>query len=468
MLVTIFAGNETSGFLDGEASAARFHTPYAIRADRSGNVIVADSGNQCLRKVSSAGAVSTLAAVGCAITDLAVGDDGCLYVAYGCEIMCIRPEGGVTPFPFKAHPTCIIVAIALLHSGNLAVGTSAHHIYTVTLDGEWSLLAGSERGCLDGPGPQAKFNGLGGMAVDASGHIIVADTGNCRIRKVTPDGSVCTLAGGSQGSASQLDAPIDVAIDGDGTILIADRDARAVLMLPPQGAVTTLPLDPGKWDECSPQGLCVDADGAVVVAYEYKSFLCKVHSALKAPLRRASVPAHASLRGDLAGLLESGLMADVTFAVGSEEIPGHRALLASRSEYFAKLLTSEFKEAADPRIEVPDATPAAFRAVLRYLYTGVALEMEDQPAIDVLQLAQQYQILALYDAVRRQCMRRLDLKTAIPLLIQTHVHHLDDLHRACLRYVAKNYKAIRSAARQSIGLLTEYPSLMQQVMLELE
>ena len=86
--------------------------------------------------------------------------------------------------------------------------------------------------------------------------------------------------------------------------------------------------------------------------------------------------------------------------------------MVSRSEYFARLLTSEYQEAVVHRIEVPDTTPAAFRAMLHYLYTDVVVDMEDAVAIDVLQLAEKYQIAGLYDAVQRQCIRHVNLKTA--------------------------------------------------------
>ena len=479
MLVTIFAGDKSPGLLDGEAGAARFMEPIALRADGNGNIIVGDSGNQCVRKIDSTGVVSTVAAVGCRIMDLAVGLEGTIFVALAFEILCLGHEGKLIKMDLVGEASFHddygeILSLAVLHSGDLVVSTSHSCIYTVTSKGEVSLLAGSERGLLDAPGPEAKLSCPGGMVVDALGHIIVADRDNHRIRKIAPDGTVSTVAGSSRGltngsalGGAQFNCPVDVAIDGDGNILIADANNKAIRMLDPQGVVHTVPLDSGHWDQESPTSLFVDSKGALVVCYDRAHFICKAHMTLRPPPQLA-VPGPKPLTGALAGLLESGLMADVTFAVGAEEIQGHRALLVSRSQYFATLLTSEFQEALVRRIEVCDTTPAAFRAMLRYLYTDVVVDMEDALAMDVLQLAEKYQITGLYDSVQRQCIRRLSLKTAVWWLIQSHEYHLHDLHKACLRYVVRNYRGIRNAARQSVVLLSTFPELVQEVLLELE
>jgi DNA-binding beta-propeller fold protein YncE len=110
------------------------------------------------------------------------------------------------------------------------------------------VLAGSGRaGFADGAGAAAQFNYPFGAAVDGEGSIIIADLSNHRVRKITPDGTVSTLAGcGSAGladgtgAAAQFNCPRGVAVDGEGSIIIADRGNHSVRKITPDGTVSTL------------------------------------------------------------------------------------------------------------------------------------------------------------------------------------------------------------------------------------
>jgi len=160
--------------------AAQFYSPYGVAVDSTGNVYVADSGNQRIRKVTPGGVVITLAGWG----TLGFAD------GTGAAAQFNNPNG-----------------VAVDSTGNVYIGdTGNQRIRKVTPGGVVSTLAGSGvMGFADGTGAAAKFNYPKGVAVDSTGNVYVADSGNQRIRKVTPGGVVSTLAGsGTLGFADSL------------------------------------------------------------------------------------------------------------------------------------------------------------------------------------------------------------------------------------------------------------------------
>lgn len=137
--------------------------------------------------------------------------------------------------------------VAVDASGSLYVADTGNHlIRKVTPEGLVTTLAGSTQGRNDGTGTAAQFNAPTGIAVDSVGTLFVTDTGNHLIRQVTPDGVVSTLAGSTQGTAdgagtaAQFDAPTGIAVDSAGNLYVADSNAGLIRRLTPQGAVSTL------------------------------------------------------------------------------------------------------------------------------------------------------------------------------------------------------------------------------------
>ena len=139
--------------------------------------------------------------------------------------------------------------LALDATGNLYVADTGNHaIRKVTPDGVVTTLAGTGApGWRDGPGAQAQFDGPMGVAVDAAGRVIVADAYNDRIRAIAPDGTVTTLAGGpapgdvdGPGAHARLDTPCAVLVDGQGRIVVADTRNDALRRVDAAGNVTTL------------------------------------------------------------------------------------------------------------------------------------------------------------------------------------------------------------------------------------
>jgi DNA-binding beta-propeller fold protein YncE len=196
---TLAGGEE--GFADGIGSDAKFNSPIGIASDAAGNLYVADSVNNRIRKITSAGEVSTLA---------------------GSENGFADGIGGTAKFDAP-------VGIAVDVAGNLYVADLGNHcIRKITPAGEVSTLAGSEMGFADGVGSDAMFLLPSGIASDAAGNLYVADTVNNRIRKITPAGEVSILAGGEYGFADGIGsdarffAPFGIASDAAGNLYVAD------------------------------------------------------------------------------------------------------------------------------------------------------------------------------------------------------------------------------------------------------
>ncbi len=212
------------GSTSGTGSAARFDFPDGAAVDTAGNVYVADSGNDIIRKITPAGVVSTLAGL--------AGSSGS---ADG--------NGNVARFSF---PT----GVAVDSAGNVYVADDGNNtIRKITPCGAVSTLAGlaGSTGSADGSGSAARFSQPFGVTVDGAGTIYVADRDNHTIRKITPAGVVSTFAGlaGSSGSAdgngsaARFNFPLGVAVDNAGNLFVADTNSSTVRKITSSGAVST-------------------------------------------------------------------------------------------------------------------------------------------------------------------------------------------------------------------------------------
>jgi len=193
---------------------------------------------------------------------IARAEDGTLLVADGGDSNRIRridPAGTVTTWAGSVEGFRDGVGaaaafntpsgIAMDRTGNLYVADTGNHaIRRITPDGNVTTLAGTGiAGFRDGPGAQAQFNGPIGVAVDAAGQVYVADTYNDRIRVIRTDGRVITLAGGDRpgdldgvGAEARFDTPSGVAVDQHGNVWVADTRNNAIRRVDRRGAVSTL------------------------------------------------------------------------------------------------------------------------------------------------------------------------------------------------------------------------------------
>ncbi|MEI6716024.1 MAG: HYR domain-containing protein, partial [Verrucomicrobiota bacterium] len=266
------------GSIDGTGSAARFSGPTSVAVDASGNVYVADSDNCTIRKITSAGIVSTFA-----------GSAGVLGSIDG--------TGSAARF---SGPT----GVAVDSSGSVYVADTGNHtIRKISSGGVVTTLAGSAglNASIDGTGSSARFSYPRGVAVDSAGNVYVADSDNRTIRKITSDGVVTTLAGSAgffisgntdgtgTGSSAWFRSPNGVAVDASGNVYVADPDSHTIRKISSGGVVTTLAgsvFISGSTDGTGsaasffyPSGVVVDASGNVYVADSGNCTIRKISSA---------------------------------------------------------------------------------------------------------------------------------------------------------------------------------------------
>ena len=212
------------GFTDATGAAASFQSPTGVAADSAGNVYVADLGNSTIRKITLAGAVSTLAGMA-GVRGHADGIGAAASFRY--------PDG-----------------VATDSAGNVYVADTGNYtICKITSAGAVSTLAGTAGvGHADGAGAAASFQSPYGVAADNAGNVYVADFGNSTIRKITPAGAVSTLAGTAGvrghvdgiGAAASFQSPFGVAADSAGNVYVADLGNSTIRKITPAGVVSTL------------------------------------------------------------------------------------------------------------------------------------------------------------------------------------------------------------------------------------
>lgn len=257
-VVSTLAGS-TPGFKDGTGTDAQLHGPGGVDVDAQGNLYVADWGNARIRKITPEGVVTTFAGsvkgyednVGTLakfgqVRGVCVDAAGNVYVTDGTydNIRKITPDGTVTTVAgsgegfldgealaakFK-NPNAIVAG----PDGTLYVSdTDNYRVRKISKDGMVSTVAGTTWGYQDGPISIAQFGGLGGLCLDSQGNINVVDITNHRIRVISPDGVVSTLAGSKQLGANygfadggagqaQFSQPYYIAIDAADNLYVTD------------------------------------------------------------------------------------------------------------------------------------------------------------------------------------------------------------------------------------------------------
>jgi sugar lactone lactonase YvrE len=225
---TTFAGKAGQlGTNDGPRSTARFFFPHGVAVDTTGSVYVMEIGNDCVRKITTNGTVSTVARIG--------------------------PAQALSTF---INPYLGAWGVAVDTNGNIYVANTGNQtIVKITTTGATNVLAGSPglSGNQNGTNGTARFYYPATLTVNDAGMIWVADSGNNLIREVTPDGAVTTLAA--------ITTPAGVCLGSTGNVYAASESLNRIYSISSTGAVTSLATGFN-----GPHGGAVDAAGNVYVA----------------------------------------------------------------------------------------------------------------------------------------------------------------------------------------------------------
>jgi len=219
--VTLFAGEPKAALVDGSGKLARFNGPSGLALDAKGALYIADTANNCIRRIDNNGNVTTYAGTG----------------KNGCK------NGTRLQAQFSSPKS-----LAFDKAGNLLIAnTNCHTIQKIDASGNVTTLAGSRgAGAKDGPAAVASFRYPYDLTIHPNGDIYVSDTFNYKIRKITPAGIVSTFAGtGQRGlkNTTRLSAtfnqPKGLAFDKLGNLFVVDGRNHTIRKIDTSGKVTT-------------------------------------------------------------------------------------------------------------------------------------------------------------------------------------------------------------------------------------
>lgn len=261
--ISAFAGNGTMGYAGdgGAATGAQLNSPTRVTVDSTGNVYIADAGNDVIRMISPGGTISTIAGFVCPANPTTPCGAG-----YG-------GDGGAATAGQLNNP----VGMAVDAAGNLYIADEDNNVVREVSGGTISTFLFLLR-----------LNHPVDVVVDRAGNLYVADLDNDRIVKRGPTGTVTILAGttgtpgfsGDKGPASKaaLSFPAGVAVDGAGNVYIADTFNQVIRMVATSGTITTIAGTPGQIGYAGdggpassatfsyPRAIAVDRSGNVYIA----------------------------------------------------------------------------------------------------------------------------------------------------------------------------------------------------------
>jgi uncharacterized protein (TIGR03437 family) len=315
-IIAAYAGNGTAGFSGdgGQATSAQLFNPQGLAVDGAGNLYIGDSSNYRVRKVTPAGVITTVAAVGSGVACVAIDAAGNLYVSGGYAIVKVDTAGNVTPFAGSATTPGFSgdggpATAALLFgpkglrvdaAGNVYVADQENFkIREISAQGIISTVAGNGQPGYEGDGLKATLTSISlpaDVALDGKGNLYISDSNNGRIREVNlTTGIISSVAGGGSSlleGVTPLSAglsPNGITLDNSGNLLVADINYRRVRkvtqsaittiagVMPTQGAGDNFPATSTAL--LDPFGVAVDTSGDILIADHVDNRIRKVSPA---------------------------------------------------------------------------------------------------------------------------------------------------------------------------------------------
>jgi cysteine-rich repeat protein len=320
--ITTVAGTGDTGFSGdgGPATAAVLANPFGVAVDALGQIAIADTSNERVRRVDATGTIGTVAGNGAfgfggdggAATSAVLGNPfgvavdtmGRIYVAdtFDARIRRVELDGTITTVagtgqygfsgdggPATRAQLAKPDGVAIDASGQVYIAdTYNHRIRKVALDGTITTIAGDGNGTYGGDGGPATSASLfnpNGVAIDGGGHVYIADTYNHRIRKVALDGTISTVAGNGQAgfagdggpaTTATLSFPYYMAFDHEGRLVFGDTGNNRIRRIELDGTITTTAgtatagyngdgIAAISAQLSSPYGVAIDAQDRVVI-----------------------------------------------------------------------------------------------------------------------------------------------------------------------------------------------------------
>jgi uncharacterized protein (TIGR03437 family) len=252
--ITTVAGDGTGGYSGDTAAAtsAELLGPAGVAVDSSGNLYIADTGNHVIRMVNTSGTITTFAGTN---TGGYTGDGG---AAVDAELdsptsVAVDASGNVTTVVGAFTPQLLNDPETVLVDkfGNLYISDQRGYRVLKYSNGNLTVLAGN--GYIgssgdNGPGPDAALDEPSGIALDASGYLYICDTDNNRIRKVSPEGIITTIAGlgtsgyygnGGFAAGALISFPRGIIVDGSGNVYFSDTENSVIRLLQPVAPAIT-------------------------------------------------------------------------------------------------------------------------------------------------------------------------------------------------------------------------------------
>lgn len=141
-------------------------------------------------------------------------------------------------------------------------------------------------------------------------------------------------------------------------------------------------------------------------------------------------------------LLYSHEFSDIMFTIGEVQIPAHKAILVSKSEYFATMVKNEWKESTNNTVKIEHVNVEAFKSVLEYIYTGEMKASNEQVALEVFALSKQYLLNDLNMLIGNEIKSKISMVNVYSIMKMAHDMKIESICKFCYRFLSSNFNKV--------------------------